>query len=400
MLINRCCYILISFLITFQLGCSNKINLENPNLEERKFAVTLIDSITHSSQLVSVQIFNVDNKHFGYVAGEKNTIEVYPISPKGMLEFLKQYQISDKFGGVRALTKIKNTDLLVLGNKADNALEVHKIKSDGRLEKINTIFDSDTTFIDEIVTIHQIAINDRTFIYAGGLDKGLSCYEITEDGKLYDIQSIKDNDSLFLHGIIGMSSLVIENNKFLVTGAFFDGGISCFQVMENGHLENVSNVKDDKTLFLNGTFPVNTVQLGFQNFLLVGHRHNLHYSTDYAEKHYHGDGINVFKINAQGKVKLHSQLKDNEQLLLKGSTRIEIIKFNEKEALVFIGTRDDKGIQICSLKENGVLNPIKKIDLGYSIYNGMTVEEIDNNWYLLTGAYDNNLIEIYAITLN
>ena len=203
---------------------------------------------------------------------------------------------------------------------------------------------------------------------------------------------------MFLHGIIGMTSLEIKGKHFLITGAFYDGGISSFEILENGYLKNVSNVKDDKTMFLNGTFPINTVQLGNQNFLLVSHRHNLHYSANNSESEYHGDGVNVFKIDGQGKLKLFSLLKDNEEYLLKGATKIEILKLDENKAFVFIGTRDDKGIQICTFKKDGILKPIKSIYLGYSVYNGMTLKKIDNKWYLFVGSYNKDLLELYSLS--
>ncbi|BAX81741.1 hypothetical protein [Labilibaculum antarcticum] len=394
MRLKSCPYIVLLFLIVCFSACSNKTNSKKSELH-----ISLIDSTNHSARLVSVQIFNAHSNYFAYVAGETKSTEVYTINEQGKLDFLEQHQVASKAGGIRALTnvKINDSNLLILGNKADNSIEVYRIENNGKLEKINSVFDTDSTFIDETVTIHDITINNRTFIYAGGLDKGLSCFELSENGALRPIQSIEDNDTLFLHGIIGMSSLVIDNKTFLITGAFFDGGISCFQIMENGHLKNVSNLKDDKNMFLNGTFPVNTVQLGDQNFLLVGHRHKIHYSVDNAEEDYHGDGINVFKVDAQGQIKLHSLLKDNEELLLKGSTRIEILKSDENSAFVFIGTRDDKGIQICSLQQDGILKPIKTIDLGYSIYNGMTLKNMYDNWYLLVGSYDKNKLEMYSI---
>lgn len=387
-------HITFLFLSIGFIACTNKIN---PG--KRELHITLLDATQLSSNMVSVQIFDAHDKCYAYVAGEKKTLEVYSINELGKLEFLEQHQVSTKPGGVRALTtiKINDTNLLALGNKADNCIEIYKIQTDGRLQKINAVYDTDSTFIDETVTIQSVTINNKTFIYAGGLDNGLSCFELKEDGALRHVQSIEDTDSLFLHGIIGMSSLVIGNNTFLITGAFFDGGISCFQLLENGQLKNVSNVKDNKQLFLNGAFSVNTVQLGKENFLLVGHRHNIHYSDKNAEKDYHGDGLNVFKVNAQGQLKLHSLCKDNEELLLKGSTRIEIIKSDDKNAFVFIGTRDDKGIQICTFQKDGVLKPIKAIDLGYSIYNGMTVKNLNNKWYLLVGAYDKNRLELYSI---
>ncbi len=394
MLTNAYRVIVFSLLVTSISACSSRINRVINKLD-----ITLIDSTSHSAQSVSVQMTKAHDKYLGFVAGEGKTTEVYAINSQGKLEFLQQYQITNKFGGIRALTHVKtdDLDLLLLGNKADNALETYRITEDGALKKLAAVYDSDSTFIDEIVTIHSVTINNRTFVYAGGLDKGLSCFELSSDGNLQHIQSIEDQESLFLHGIIGMSSMLIEEQYFLITGAFFDGGISCFQVSENGRLQNVSNVKDDQTLFLNGTFPVNSVQIGQQNFLLVGHRHNLHYSTADAEQQYHGDGVNVFTIDSQGQIALHSLLSDTEDLKLKGSTRIEIIKLDDNNALVFIGTRDDQGIQICSLKQDGTLHPIKAIDLGYPIYNGMAIEKINNIWYLMTGAYDKNRLELYSI---
>ena len=388
---------IILFIALINLHCffkSDKI--------ENDFSITLKDSIDRSSKMVSVQIFNIDNNAFGYVAGENKSTEVYKIGTKGQLSFLEQYELTNRFGGIRAITEIEmdSVRFLALSNKADNAIEIHKLKSNGRLERVSSTYDTDTTFIDETVTIHHININNRTFIYTGGLDKGISCFELKIDGTLNHIQSIEDSRSIALHGIIGMTSLVISGKHYLITGAFFDGGISSFLIQENGHLKNISNIMDDKKLFLNGAFPVNSVRLGDQDFILVGHRHNVHYSTKNAEKDYYGDGINVFKLNADGEMQLYSQLIDDDSLLLKGSTRIEIIKVDENKALVFIGTRDDKGVQVCSLQQDGKLIPISKVNLDYSIYNGMTVKKIENNWYLLIGAYDKNILELYHINLS
>lgn len=382
--------------IIAQLACDRQSNLVKLKHDVQ---LTVLDSSDHSAKLVSLQLFNVDTNYFVSAAGEQKTAEVYAINENGTLAFVQQYPITNKAGGLRAATdiKIKDLSLLILANKADNALEVYAVDKDGGLNQINSISDTDSTFIDETVTIQDIQIKNKTFIYAGGLDQGMSGFELTGNGTLEHIQSITDNESLFLHGIIGMTSLTIEDKCFLITGAFFDGGISCFEVLENGHLKNVSNVKDDRTLFLNGTFPVNSVQLGNENFILVGHRHTLHYATENSENNYHGDGINVFKIDADGKITLHSLLKDDETLRLKGSTRIEIIKMNDNEAFVFIGTRDDEGIQVCKIHQDGILKPIKSIDLGYSIYNGMTVESINDQWHLLAGSYHTNRLELYAI---
>jgi len=386
--------ILICAVIFFS-NCSSK----DRSIAKNEIQLKLIDSVKKSSRLVSLRILDIQNKHFLYAGGENKTLEIYAIDDGGKLNFLNQEQIADKNGGIRGLTQIKtrNEDYLILGNKAANSLDVYKVKGNGSIEKTYAVFDSDSTYIDEVVTIHNVLINNKTFIYAGGLDKGISCFEFTEKEELKHIQSIKDNDSLSLHGIIGMSSLMEEKKRFLVTGAFFDGSISSFQIAEDGCLKKVSTIEDNDSLFLNGAFPVSSIQLGDSNFLLVGHRHNLHYNSEKDKELYHGDGINVFKMDAKGIPHIHSLLEDNEDYFLKGSTRIETIKLNDKKALVFIGTRDDKGIQVCVLGEDGILHPKTKIDLGFSVYNGMTIKRIHNKWYLYIGAYDSNTIQVYSI---
>ncbi len=397
MTIKKYINIIILLICSLTFSCSH-----NLKTEKSKVNLIQVDLQDKSSYNVSVQVGNINGKYFVYLAGEKKTIDIYSLDKKGKLKPIKQFEVTKNNGGIRALThvKVKDTNLLIAGNKADNALDIYKVKDNGTLMKIDSIIDSDSTFIDEIVTINIVNIKNRKFLYAGGLDKGISCFEVLESGEIKHIQSLEDNDSLFLHGIIGMSSIKIKEQYFLVTGAFFDNGISCFKISENGKLEHTSNIKDNQSLFLNGTFSVNTVQLKDQNFILVGHRHNLHYSSIPDSIDYHGDGINIFEIDEQGQIELLSILEDDKQLKLKGSTRIEIIKKNEEEALVFIATRDDKGIQICSLKQNSILVPIKEVNLDYSVYNGMTVKNIGKNWYLFSGAYDMNRLESYLINFN
>lgn len=177
MLLKRTFYII--FIIVCFSNCSNK-----KNTKTNKLQIFLIDSTNYSSKIVSLQLFNSHNKNFGYSVGENKTIETYKISKQGKLKILEQRRITNKLGGTRALTviKIKDSNLLLLGNKADNSIEVHKIKENGKLEKINAVYDTDSTFIDETVTIHAKNINDRTFIFAGGLDNGVSSYELSENG--------------------------------------------------------------------------------------------------------------------------------------------------------------------------------------------------------------------------
>jgi len=364
----------------------------------------LVDSIRTQSAIVSTQLVKVKDKYFAYIGGEGKSLESLEVNTDGQLQPLKSYVLSQKFGGIRGLisTTINNAPSLIVGNKAEDAIEIHQINEQGVLQKISEVRNSDSTFLKQNITTHLIEIANQKFLFVGGLDAGLSCFKLSEDATCSHVQSMKDTDDLFLDGIIGMASLNIKEKYFLFTGGFVDGGVSCFEVFNDGTFRNTDNIIDNDTLFLNGAFPVEAVQLSGNNYVLIGHRHKAHYPAYKDEKGlaYHGDGVNVFKINGEGKFIDVNTFKDNDDLKLKGSTRIEIIKLNEKKALVFIATRDDTGIQVCALDSAGQLSPIYKMDLGYSVYNGMTVKNIEDHWYLLAGGYDQKVFNTYRIDIS
>jgi len=384
------------FIILFS-SCGNRQALV-------KIDLIYLDAIKTLSPTVTAQVVHVGDKYFFYTAGEGSILESGEVNLKGNLNVGSTYKIANKFGGLRGLisTQINNTDFLIIGNKAENAIEVHQINEKGRLQQISFFVDTDTTYLKTNITTQLVKIGEQQFVFVGGLDTGLSCLQLTGNGKLNHIQSMADDSTMFLNGIIGMSTLEIDGNTYLFTGGFIDGGISSFRVNKDGSFKNVDNIKDDEQLFLNGTFALNAVQLKRKNFLLVGHRHKVHYPFYEKEKGliYHGDGINVFKVDGQGKLTLSSLLKDNDQLKLKGSTRIEHIKINEDQAIVFIATRDDEGIQIAALNAKGILKPLKEYDIACTVYNGMTIEKINDQWFLFIGAYNKHKANSYLIKMD
>ena len=385
-----------SLATVFFTSCSNQSN-------KVKVDLILIDSIKTLSPTVTAQVVQVQGKYLLYTAGEGNELESHQVQQNGHLITGSSTKINDKIGGVRGLisSQIDNKDILIVGNKGESSIEVDQINENGELHQLSSVSDTDSTFLKQNITTALVNMDGNQFVFVGGMDPGLSCFQLSSDGTLTPIQSMADDSTMFLNGIIGMTSLVIDGKTYLFTGGFVDGGVSSFRVSNDGGFTNVDNIKDNEKLFLTGAYPLNSVQLGNRNYLIVGHRHKIHYPAYKNEKKliYHGDGINVFEVNPQGKLTLSCLLKDNDQLNLKGSTRIEIIKISDEQAIVIIGSRDDKGIQIASLNSNGILSPIKEYDINYSIYNGMTIEQIGNQWYLFVGGYDKYIINSYLISI-
>ncbi len=384
-------------LTIFLLSCES----QSTTIPARDISLIRLDTTDLSGRLVSVLLDEYEGQLYAYAAGEQQTLQVYEVSASDHLSLIQEIKHTDRRGGARALTSVSadDSEYIIMGNKANDAIEVYRQQANGTLLLINSTYDTDSSYIGEVVTIDHLTIDGHSYIYAGGLDRGMSVYELLPKGKLQHVQSIAHDSLHYVHGMIGMTTLERSGRLYAFTGSFFDGGVTSYRVAQDGRLEYISHISDDDELYLNGTFSLTATTIDSSSYLIVGHRHNVHYGTDGAEKDYHGDGINVFKIHSDGRINPHSTVTDDEQLRFKGITRIELLSLSDTEQYVFIATRDDQGIQICRLDPAGILRPISSIDLGYAVYNGMTIKKHKNRYYLLVGAYDQKRLEIYEISI-
>lgn len=350
-----------------------------------------------TASVITTTVHEKNGKHFAYSGGKGNKLDAFTVNDKGEVTHLKTYALWNNKGPARGLVTatIEGTDYLFVGNKMGHALEVHRIHDDGTLTRVFLVKDTANTYLSANITLQVVHMKDSAYVFIGGFDPGLTCFKIMSDGKLLHVQSMKDDASIFTNAIIGMTLHKINGKTFLFTGGFQDNGISCFRVFENGRFENVSNIADDMTLYLNGVYPLNAVTLGGNHYVIVGHRHRRYYRDKTAV--YHGDGLNVFKVDSTGKLTPHSALADNASLKLKGQTRVEIFKLNDKNALVAIGSHDKKGIQTCILDETGKLTPSGTFTTAYTIYNGMTSKDIKGTKFIFVGPSNGRKLYSYKI---
>lgn len=383
-------YILISFLIvsTISLAQSN----DNLVLARQDFKNTTNNTVTITS-------YKKNNTSYVYSGGDGGIVDVFSIDNKGLLTPISSHELSNKKGPARGMVadNINGTDYLFVGNKGGNAVEVFQIKDDGSLERAFILNDTDKTHIGIVITLQVIHMKKASYLFVGGLEDtpGLSSFKINNDGSLTHIQSQKDDDKIFTDGIIGMFTHKIKGKTYLYTGGFQDNGVSSFRVYDNGRFKNINNIGDNTTdRFLTGTYPVTGVTLGENHYVVVGHRHHKYYKRgNFIKKKdfvYHGDGVTVFKIAKNGALVLHSTLIDDENTLLSGQTRIEILSVNNNEAIVAVGTRDDESIQLCKLNEAGILTPLSGLKTGFPIYYGVGSVKIDDELFFLAGAVSFN----------
>ena len=395
--------ILVGTIGTWLLMVSSSVTLKAGS--HQQLGLAPVSSVATQHNTVTSFAYTMGNKHRVFAGGDGGFIEVFDMNGDGKLMPVQKVELYNKKGPTRGLiaAEIAGNHYLFAGNKGGNAIEVYHIASDGSLKRVFVEKDSEQTFIGTVITLRVVKMKSASYLFAGGLEEtpGLSCFRIENDGRLSHVQSIKDDQQIHTDGIIGMYDHTIGGKTFLFTGGFQDNGISSFRVFENGHFKNINNIDDNNTdRYLTGAYPVTGVALNGNYYVVVGHRHHKYYKrVDFIKKKdfvYHGDGVSVFKVNGQGELIPHHVLVDNGETKLAGQTRIEIVKLNEQEAIVAVGTRDDNSIQLCRLGAEGILQPAGLLDTGYPIYYGMASQIINGQPFFLAGSVDNNLRTYYA----
>jgi hypothetical protein len=197
----------------------------------------------------------------------------------------------------------------------------------------------------------------------------------------------------------------IDGKTFLYVTGFQDNGLSSFRIHETGTFENINNIDDNSSdTYLTGAYPLTGVKLGDNYYIIVGHRHHKYYKRkDFIKKKdfvYHGDAVSIFKVNKQGALVPHSVFKDNKNTKLAGQTRIEVVSTTNDEAILAVGTRDDKSIQLLKLNKEGILSPTNYLETGYMIYYGLRSHQIDNQKLLIAGSFRFGLKQLVAYKLS
>lgn len=373
-----------------------------------QFKLVPVDQVETSHNTVTCTTHELNGRHYVYAAGDQNKIDAYEVSADGKMQYLANYVVTGEQKGIRGLItdQVDGNDFLFAGLKGGNAVEVFKVKANGLLQSVFVLPDTDTTFIGKVITLQVIHMASNSYLYVGGLEKkpGLSAFKISSEGHLEHVQSMEDTEALFMDGIIGMSMHQIKGKTFLFTGGFHDNGLSSFRIYEDGHFENISNIGDDHQLYLNGTYPVISATRDGWHYIVVGHRHHIYYKPnpwvkDRFNYYYHGDAVSVFRVDEEGELMPRSLFQGNSETLIKGQTRLHKLPLDEEHDLIAVATRDDQSIQLCVLNKTGRLIDAGKVKTGFPIYYGLSGQKIGHQLFLFAGAVSGKELVSYRLDL-
>lgn len=358
-----------------------------------------------ANNTVTITSYEKNDSHFVYVGGFKG-IDVFSLNKDGQLTAVSKHEMYKIEGPARGMVadNINGTDFLFVANKHGDAIETFRILENGSLKQVSLTLDTEETYLGTAITLQVVHMKQASYLFVGGLEEtpGLSSFKIEDDGKLTHVQSMADNEDIHTDGIIGMYTHKIKKKTYLYTGGFQDNGISSFRVEEDGSFKNINSISDNTTdRYLTGAYPVTGVELGGNNYVIVGHRHHKYYKRggNFIKRKdfvYHGDAVSVFKVNRKGALVPHFVLKDDENTKLSGQTRIEIVSVNNNEAILAVGTRDDASIQLCKLDAAGTLSPVNYLETGFSIYYGLRSHRIGEENFLIAGSNQFDLRKVVA----
>jgi len=373
---------------------------------QNQFNIVPVSQGETSQNTVTCTVHEIENKHYLYTAGDGNKIDAFKVDEDGKMESLKSYVVAGAISGVRGMVtdQVNDNHFLFAGLKGGNGIEVFKINQNGTLNSVFVMPDTDTTYLTRVITLQVIHMKSASYLFAGGLEDkpGLSSYKITAEGKLEHIQSMADNEHLFMDGIIGMSIHKIEGKTFLFAGGFHDNGLGSFRIYEDGHFVNISNIGDDYNLYLNGTYPVISATKSGWNYVVVGHRHHSYYKPtpwvkDRKNYYYHGDAVSVFRVDELGQLSPRSVFLGNSETLIKGQTRLHKLPLDDDYDLIAVATRDDQSIQLCVLNNTGRLMDAGKIKTGFQIYYGLAGQKIGDKLFLFAGSVEGKELVSYRL---
>ncbi|MFY0607697.1 MAG: stress protein [Cyclobacteriaceae bacterium] len=377
-------------------------------LSQPMFDIEKVDQVETFKNTVTCTTHEQDSRYFLYSGGDSDVLDAFEINLDGSLIPIESYKTTrtGNATGLRGLVSdvVHGKNFLFVGLKGEAAIEVYEIKNSGKLKKVFLLNDTDSTYLQRVITLQVIHMTNASYLYAGGLETkpGMSAFKILPDGSLEHIMSMADNENIYTDGIIGMSLHRIEDKTYLFTGGFQDNGLSSWVVNENGTFENLSNIGDDYNLFLNGTYPVISSTVKGWNHVIVGHRHHSYYKPtswvkDRFSYYYHGDAISVFWVNGKGELTPRSAFIDNTQTLLQGQTRLHGFEYNENYDLITAATRDDQSIQLCTINQTGRLTHAGNLKINIPVYYGLTGKKIGEDIFLFAGSVEGKELISYRL---
>ena len=171
--------------------------------------------------------------------------------------------------GLATATVGGNAYLFVTGFH-DDGVGVYSVAADGHLTNVFNVRDTGPMELDGPVDAITVAVGGTTYLVVSGFeDDGLTVFSVAADGHLTNVFNLPDDGTLKLDNPVGLLTTVIGGTTYLLVAGADDDGLSVFAMSADGALTNVANIADNTTLQLDRVIGVTTVVMNGQTYVIA-----------------------------------------------------------------------------------------------------------------------------------
>jgi VCBS repeat-containing protein len=248
------------------------------------------------------------------------------------------------------------------------------------------IVNTDNQPISQPLGVTTFQVGGKTFVYAAAHGSGAIQVYSLDAGVLTPVQTVGDNAALQLNGVMGLQVANVGGVNYLFAAGFGDSGISVFSVGADGALTSVFNQPFNGTAALSGATDVITMVVGGDTYLAV---------TGQV-----GDGLGLFRVNADGSLTSTAALADDGTVFLDRAYRMASVTEGGNTYLIVEGN-DDFGLSVFRVDAGGVLTNVQNIGDSPAValadpYDIETAVVGGTTYVFVTGSGDNG-VSVFSV---
>ena len=290
--------------------------------------------------------------------------------------------------GVRGETNTTNNCSAGVAVSAFPINNVYNINDNkfGSHDPSNPEADGNRLHLTSTFIINTIKIGNATYIFTGSLFEGLGVFQLADDGSLTVLDGVRDDDTLNINGVYGMTTVKIGHSTYLFVAGQSDDGVSVFEVSSDGSLMNIHNIDDTGDLELDGVRELTTAQMGSNTYLFVVGQND--------------DGVSVFQVSSDASLVNIHNIDDTGDLKLDGAISATTAKIGNS-TYFFVGGNIDDGVSVFEVLGNGSLVNVANVDntgdLNFNNITAVTTAKIGSVTYLFVGSW-NDGVSVFEVS--
>ncbi len=313
-------------------------------------SLTNVSNVTDSGGLNLVGVSGLStitsngNTYLIAAGAGDNGLSVFRVGTNGALTNVDN--VGD--GGALNLGGVSRVTTATVGGNAyvfaagtnDDGISVMRVAGDGQLTEVSNLADTGVFELDGVKGLTTAVIGGNTFLFAaGGVDDGLSVFQVAANGTLTHASSVTDNGTLKLDGASDVTTAVVSGVTYVFATGTADNGVSVFSVNSSGILTNIDNISDTASLRLAGATGLSTFVMGSTTYLTVGGSEN---------------GVSIFRVDSGGTLTFMDNIDDGGSRELAGTTQVHTVTVGGTSYIIAAGSSDD-GVSVLGAKPTGQL---------------------------------------------